>query len=133
MPTTTVRWINDLNFIGTDATNHSVVLSAGDPKVGASPAQLMLIAVSACSGVDVVAILEKKRTPVEQLEIIATGEQVDDYPKYFNTIHIQYRLKGDGLTPKGVEQAIHLSIEKYCSVAATLSGKAHITTEYEIL
>ena len=64
--------INDLNFIGTDASNHSVVLSAGDPKVGASPAQLLLIAVSACSGVDVVEILKKKRTPVEMLEIIAT-------------------------------------------------------------
>ena len=133
MPTTTVRWINALNFIGTDASNQSVVLSASDPKVGASPSQLVLIAVSACSGVDVVEILKKKRTPVEMLEITAAGEHADDYPKYFKTIHITYRLKGAGLTAKGVEQAIQLSLEKYCSVAATLSGKADITTEYEIL
>lgn len=133
MPTTTVRWINDLNFIGTDASNQSVVLSVGDPKVGASPSQLVLIAVSACSGVDVVEILKKKRMPVEMLEIIATGEQADDYPKYFKTIHIEYRMKGSGLTAKGVEQAIKLSLEKYCSVAATLNGKADITTEYDIL
>ena len=36
------------------------------------------------------------------------------------------------MTAKAVEQAIHLSEEKYCSVAATIRGVAKITTEYEI-
>ncbi len=71
--------------------------------------------------------------PTDMLEISATGEHAGDYPKYFKTIHIKYQLRGAGLTEKGVEQAITLSMEKYCSVAATLSGKADITTEYEIL
>jgi putative redox protein len=42
-------------------------------------------------------------------------------------------VRGEGLTEKNVAQAIELSHEKYCSVAATLSGKAEITTSFEIL
>lgn len=133
MPTTTVRWVNALNFVGVDSTNHSVVMSGGDQGIGVSPSQLVLIAVSACSGIDVVMILEKKRMPVERLEIIATGEHADEYPKAFKKIHLLYRLQGRDLTAKGVEQAISLSEDKYCSVAATLRGVADITSAYEIL
>jgi putative redox protein len=42
-------------------------------------------------------------------------------------------VKGEGLTEKDVQQAIDLSEEKYCSVAATLRGKAEIITSFEIL
>ena len=62
-----------------------------------------------------------------------TGEHRSEYPKSFQTVHIKYRLKGAGLTEKGVEQAIKLSQDKYCSVAATIRGVAEITSEFEIL
>lgn len=45
---------------------------------------------------------------------------------------MKFFVKGKGLTEKNVQQAIALSEEKYCSVAATLRGVAEITTSYEI-
>jgi putative redox protein len=39
-------------------------------------------------------------------------------------------VKGEGLTEEAVKQAVQLSTEKYCSVAASL--KAEIVTTFEI-
>lgn len=97
------------------------------------PSDLLLVALSACTAVDVVDILAKKRTPVSGLEITASGEQDANPPWAFRKIHLKYQLSGENLTPKNVAQAIQLSEEKYCSVAATLRGVAEITTEFEIL
>jgi putative redox protein len=89
--------------------------------------------VASCSAVDVVEILEKKRMPLTRLEISATGEQDQDPPWTFRKIHLVYKIGGKNLTDKAVSQAIQLSEEKYCSVAATIRATAEITTEFEIL
>jgi putative redox protein len=122
-----------MTFIGTDSTNHSVVLSTSDVGVGMKPSDLLLVAVGACTAVDVVSILEKKRTPLSSLEISVSAEQQADPPWTFRRIKIHYKLRGKDLTNKAVEQAILLSEEKYCSVSATIRGVAEITTTYEIL
>jgi len=116
-----------------DSNRHAVVLSGEKEPNGIRPSQMLLIALSACTAVDVVDILTKKRKPLTSLEIIATGEQDDDPPWTYRKIHLQYRLGGKDLTDKAVQQAIQLSEEKSCSVAATIRGVAQITTEYEIL
>ena len=130
--TTTVQWLSGKRFVGIDSTNHSVVLSSKDEGVGVKPSDMLLIALAACTAVDVVEILSKKRMPLDSLEIITTGEQDADPPWTFRKIHLKYRLSGRGLTDKAVEQAIQISEEKYCSVAATVRATAEITTEFEI-
>jgi putative redox protein len=109
------------------------VLSTPDEGIGIKPSDLLLIAVASCSAVDVVEILSKKRMPLTHLEISATGEQDQDPPWTFRKIHLTFRIGGKNLTEKAVEQAIQLSEEKYCSVAATVRATAQITTEFEIL
>jgi len=133
MVTTTVRWLKDRHFVGTDSNNHSVVLSGQKAGIGVSPSETLLIALAACSSVDVVEILEKKRKKLTLLEVTATGEQDPDPPWAYRKIHVKYRLGGKGLTDKAVAQAIQLSQEKYCSVAATVRGVARITYDYEIV
>lgn len=133
MGTATVKWIGGKQFVGIDSTQHSVVLSTPDEGVGIKPSDLLLIAVASCTAVDVVEILEKKRTPLTYLEIIATGEQDQDPPWTFRKIHVHYRLGGKNLNDKSVTQAIQLSEEKYCSVAATVRATAEIFTDFEIL
>jgi putative redox protein len=133
MGTATVKWIDGKQFIGIDSTHHSTVLSTADEGVGIKPSDLLLIAVAACSAVDVVDILEKKRMPLTHLEISSSGEQDQDPPWTFRKIHLQYRISGKKLTEKAVSQAIQLAVEKYCSVAATLRATAQITTEFEII
>jgi putative redox protein len=133
MGTATVKWVDGKQFIGIDSTHHSVVLSTPDEGVGIKPSELLLIAVASCSAVDVVEILEKKRMPLNHLEISATGEQDQDPPWTFRKIHLRYKIGGKKLTEKAVSQAIQLSEEKYCSVAATIRATAQITTEFEII
>jgi putative redox protein len=132
MASSVVRWVSGKRFIGTDSTNHSVVLSSTDEGIGMKPSDLLLVGLSSCTAVDVVDILKKKRLELTKLEIQASGEQEVDPPWTFRKIHLKYILAGKGLTAKDVEQTIQLSQDKYCSVAATVRGKAEITWEYVI-
>ncbi len=133
MGTATVRWLSGKKFIGTDSTNHSVVISTPDEGVGMKPSELLLVALASCTAVDVVEILHKKRIVLTGLEISATGEQQADPPWTFRKIHLVYQLRGKGLTVEAAEMAVRLSEEKYCSVASTVRGVAEITTEIVIL
>ena len=131
---TTLRWLQDgKRFVSTDSTGHSVTLSVPQDNFGMKPSELILSALAGCASVNVINILRKKRTPLSFLEVNVTAEQDDDPPWAFRKIHVKFIVKGEGLTAKKVEQAIHLSEENYCSVAATLRGIAEITTSYEIL
>ena len=133
MATSSIRWAGGQTYIGTDSTNHSVVISTVKDGVGMKPSELLLVALSSCSAVDVVEILEKKRMKLTGLEVCASAEQEKDPPWTFRKIHLVYKLTGKGLTDKAVEQAITLSEDKYCSVAATVRGEAEISFSYEIV
>ncbi|MBR9979434.1 MAG: OsmC family protein [Desulfatitalea sp.] len=133
MPTTSVRWVTGKQFVGTDDRNHTVVLSGDNPSTGVSPSQVLLIGLAACSASDVLDIMTKKRQPLTILEVTATGDQDPDPPWAYRRIHLTYRVSGKDLTPKALTQAIKLSQEKYCSVAATVRGVAEITTEIDIV
>lgn len=133
MASANVKWVANKTFIGTDSTQHSVVLSSPDDGVGMKPSELLLVSLGGCTAVDVVEILRKKRMPLESLEIQVSGEQDQDPPWTFRKIHVKYLLRGKGLTEKDVAQAIELSEEKYCSVSSTVRGTAEVTTSFEIL
>lgn len=133
MATATVRWLSGKKFIGTDSTNHSVVISTPDEGIGMKPSELLLVALASCTAVDVVEILRKKRIELTGLEISANGEQQADPPWTFRKVHLVYRVRGKGLTQEAAEMAVRLSEEKYCSVASTVRGAAEITTEIIIL
>jgi putative redox protein len=133
MSSATVKWISGKQFVGIDSTRHSVVLSSTDEGVGMKPSELLLVALSSCTAVDVVDILTKKRTPLDFLEISASAEQDADPPWTFRKIHLVYKVRGKGIKEKDVAQAIELSEQKYCSVASTLRGVAEITTSFELL
>jgi putative redox protein len=104
-----------------------------DNATGMSPSQLLLVSLGGCTAYDVVNILEKKRQRLTGLEIKVTGEQEQDPPWTYRKIHIDYLVRGDGLSEKAVRDAIELSEERYCSVAATLRGAAEITYAYTIV
>jgi putative redox protein len=131
---TVLRWIPDgKRFVSTDSTGHSVAMSTPDENFGMKPSELLLSALAGCTSVDVVEILAKKQTPLSHLEVQVSAEQDADPPWTFRKIHLKFILKGEGLTEKNIQQAIHLSEEKYCSVAATLRNVAEIITSFEIL
>ena len=133
MPVTSVRWVSDKQFVGTDSRNQSIVLSGDDPARGVSPSQVLLIGLAACTAYDVLSIMEKKRKPLTRLEVIATGDQDENPPWAYHHINLKFMISGKELTEKAVSQAITLSQEKFCSVAATVRGVAKIATEFEIV
>ena len=130
MANAAVRWTGDRTFIGIDSSNHSVVMGAVNKEmVGMKASELLLVALGGCSSYDVVGILEKRKVKLTKLEVHATAEQESDPPWTFKKIHLKYVLAGEGLTQEKAEKAVALSEGKYCSVAATLKGKAEITWE----
>lgn len=133
MPTATVKWVDGLQFVGTDEGGHSVVLSGDDRQEGVRPSEMLLVALASCSAVDVVEIMKKKRKPLSKLDIVISGERDPAPPWPYRKIKVAYTARGRGLTEKALGQAIRLSTEKYCSVAATVGGVADIQTDFTIL
>jgi putative redox protein len=125
-------WTDNDRFIGQAASGHALVVDAGSEKSANSPVELVLIALCACTATDVVGILRKKREPFTSLEVRATAERTDDFPKIFTTIRLIYRVTGN-VTHKAMEDAIRLSKEKYCSVSAMLAKTAKIEFEIEYM
>jgi putative redox protein len=132
MGSATVRWVTGKAVYWHDSTNHSVVLSTPAEGIGMKPSELLLVALASCTAVDIVDILAKKRLNLTGLEISVSGEQDADPPWTFRKIHMQFCLSGPDLTEKAVDQAIQLSEEKYCSVAATIRPTAEITYDFKI-
>ncbi|WP_374685787.1 OsmC family protein [Promineifilum sp.] len=99
----------------------------------AKPSDLLLMALASCAAHDVVAILERQRQILTGLQVNVNGRQAPEPPYTFTDIHLHFILQGNGLDPAKVERALDLSINKYCSVAATVRGVAALSHDYEIL
>ena len=93
-----VRWAGKKTFIGTDSTNHSVVMSSSKDAVGMKPSELLLVALAACSSYDVVTILEKRKGWERSSSAVRRAHQDSEPPWTFNKIHLKYILAGEGLT-----------------------------------
>jgi putative redox protein len=128
-----VKWLDKLEFVGTDSTKHSLVMSSQDEEnaTGLKPSDLLLLALAGCTAVDVITIMRKKRQAVTGLEINVQGEQDENPPWTFRHMHLEYVVRGKGLSEKGLAQAIQLSEEKYCSVKNTLA--CEVTSSYRIV
>jgi putative redox protein len=132
MQTATVKWVAGEEFISKLPSGHSVSFDA-DRKHNAAPGpmEMLLGALGACTSVDVVMILAKKRQKLTSLEVVITGERASEPPSVWTKIEMVYRLAGT-LEDKAVRDAIELSQFKYCSVAAMLRKTAEITYRFEI-
>jgi len=128
----------DYLFETTDEAGKTMVMDIptdqGGHGGGVRPMQALLSAMGGCSGVDVVMILKKQKETIEQFEMVISGERaVGKEPALWETINIVFKLKGS-MSQEKAEKACALSIDKYCSVAATLrAAGAVITWSVEIL
>jgi len=129
----TIQYAGDEFFIGTTPSGHAQTIDAkGDRKFAPTPIEMLLVAVAACTAVDVVSILEKKRQRVADYKVEITGERRGEHPRAFTKFHIHHIVYGRDVSEQAVAQAIELSDTKYCSVAATVRPTAEITTSFEI-
>lgn len=138
-PTSSVQlgWEGGFRFASQDTHGHSLTVDApqseGDDFKGMMPGDLLLTSLGSCSGIDVVNILRRQRQDVTGLEIQVTGEQLPDAPWTWVAVNIEYIVRGRGLRESAVKRAIELSEEKYCSIGATIGGRAQISSSYTIV
>jgi putative redox protein len=93
----------------------------GTGKTGQSPVDALCSAIAACTGIDVVEILAKRRTPVERLDIDVVGERSDGTPRRIVGLQLTYRIEGAGIDREHAERAIDLAVNKYCAVRESLA------------
>ena len=118
-----LKWTDDLQFVARVGNGPAVILDSADGGSGVSPMQMVLIGVAGCTAIDVIMIMKKKRANIARFEVNVSGEMEESYPKRYTQIHIEYVLYGKDIRPKGVEQAIELSENKFCSAMASLNAE----------
>jgi putative redox protein len=122
-------WKDKQKFEGVASSGHTIVVD-GDKEAGNSPMELVLIGLCGCTGYDVASILRKKREPFTSLEVSAEADRAPSPPTVFTEIRLLYRIGGKVL-PKSVEDAVKLSMDKYCSVSAMLGKTARLVHRIE--
>jgi putative redox protein len=127
----------DFGFEASDAHGHHIKIDTspetGGENFGVRPMQSLLMGLGGCSGIDIVSILKKQRQQIEHFSMHIEGEREQGKePSLWKTIHILFALKGN-IDAEKAKRACELSIDKYCSVAATLrAAGADISWEVKV-
>ena len=130
----TVQLTSDNLFSVTTPSGHSISLDTDHERNSApTPMELLLVALGSCTAVDVISILRKKRQVVTEYRVEVRGERREEHPRSFQRMEVHHILTGRNVSDQSVAQAIELSEQKYCSVAATLRPTAAIVSSYEII
>jgi putative redox protein len=122
----TLTWLQGLRFAAA-ADGVPPITVDGDNAAGPGPMLTLLMAAAACTGSDVVDILEKMRLTLTGFRIDVSGVRREENPRRFVSLHLDYQVRGESLDPVKVRRAIDLSLEKYCSVVHSLAPDIAIT------
>jgi len=137
MTSATIRLTGGMQFVASADSGHAVVMDAdadsGGNNTGSRPMELLLMGIGGCSGMDIISILRKKKQQVTGLDAHVSGTVADEYPHRYTEITLEYIVRGKELSQDAVKRAVQLSMDKYCSVKATLEGSAKITFSYRII
>jgi putative redox protein len=128
-----MRWVRKLQFEGRGkGGDRPTILVDGDTTVATSPVELLLLAAATCTASDIVIILEKQRVQLESLDIEVNGTRREEQPRRFTAIAFHVSVRGAGADEVKVRRAIDLSLEKYCSVIASLAPDIPVTYDVAI-
>jgi putative redox protein len=128
---TITHWQKDQQFKSYHGKNEIKIDGKREDGFGAKA--LVLSAIAACSGIDVVDILLKMRVDFSDLEIETEAEQTEEHPRVFKDIFVTYKLKTAKSNEEKVKKAIDLSLDKYCGVSAMLKKNSPIHYKLQII
>ena len=133
-PKAVIQLTSDDLFVGYTPSGNAVTIDANHIRHSApSPMELLLLALGSCTGVDVISILRKKRQKVMNYRIEVRGQRREKHPRSYNRMGVHHIITGRSISKQSVAQAIELSEQKYCSVAATFRPTAEIVSSFEII
>jgi putative redox protein len=122
---TIATWTQDLAFRVDFPPGESLTLCSipGDtrPGPGPNPMETVQAALAACTGIDVVLILQKMRKTLTSLRIEVETVRREEHPRIYTRIALIYHVEGTDLDADSLTRAVSLSQEKHCSVAAMLA------------
>lgn len=126
---TSATWVGGLAF-DAEINGHHLIMDAdrdfGGENRGPRPKPLLLAALSGCSGMDVVSMLEKMRVEGFTLRIDTEADSTFEHPVTYHTIRFNFHFEGSDLPPEKLVKAVTLSTQKYCGVHAMLQKSARI-------
>ena len=129
-----VYYAGDDLYIGISPGGHAQVLDTNHERASApTPVELLLTALGSCTAVDVVSIMRKKRERVTDYRVEVRGERREEHPRKYTRMEVKHIVRGHNISEKALAQAIELSEEKYCSVAASLRPGVEIVSSFEII
>lgn len=111
-------------FHAEPSSGHPLDFDDRQSNTGGSPVETVLSALAACSAMDVVSILAKKRQAVTGYWVDVVGLQRDEYPQVYTEVFVTHEVEGRDLSEAAIRRAIELSATKYCPVSAMLSAGA---------
>jgi putative redox protein len=121
-----VRWREKMVFEGGRAGRPAILVD-GDSAVATSPVELLLLAAATCTAADVVSILVKQRVALQSLEVVVQGTRREEQPRRFTALRFHFTIAGAGADETKARRAIDLSLDKYCSVVASLAPDIPVT------
>ena len=130
-----MSYLNDQVFEFKNNSNNSLIVYMYDEnlKKNHSPMELLLSALTSCAAVEIVSMIKKRRRDFKDLKAITSGIRAKNPPRFFKSINIEYQIYSSDLTNEEAQRFISLSIEKYCSVGATLRNDTIINHTFKII
>jgi putative redox protein len=125
-----VVWKGGMRWSGATPGGAPLLLD-GRREEAPSPVDAILVAVAACSGIDVVDYLEKRRTPPTSASVAVRFSRAPAPPRRVTHAHFVFRV-ATASPVEHVERAVQLSFERYCSVSATLAPDTELSWQVEI-
>jgi len=121
-------------FMLQTGSGHQFIIDDSIGQTGPKPIELVAGALAGCTAFDVITFLRnKKHKNVTGYEVIVQAEQRTLPPQVFTEISIHHSVTGTDVDPESVQDAIHLSESKYCSVGAMLKQSgATLKTTYRV-
>lgn len=121
-------------FVARTGSEHYLLLDDSAGGTGPKPIELVAVGLAGCTAFDVITILRQKyQQRVTGYEVRVEADQADRPPQVFTAVRIHHVVRGFEIDAAAIEQAIHLSEGKYCSVGAMLQKTASFHTTFEIV
>jgi putative redox protein len=133
-----VNWTGKSAFVSEVPSGNNFSMDThpdlGGENLGPTPLEAFQASLAACSAIDVVSILHKKKQRVTAYRVEVTGERGPEgqFPRPFLSLKLTHIVCGVDLDPAAVARAVELSDQKYCSVSATLRQSPRLTSEWRI-
>jgi len=126
-----INWNGGMLFEG--AGDSGFVQKMDGENNAARPMEFIALGLAGCTGMDVISILQKKKQPVKNFQVMVHADRAEEHPKVFTLAVIEYLVTGKDVEESALLRAIELSAEKYCPAQAMLSKAFPIQLVYKIL